>query len=318
MRDDVVTFIRKWSSKSGVSVKTFCNWLCIRPNKLDSWSKRFGLPNQHNAEQPKTSWLLEWEKQAIIDYFYLHQGTGYRRLCYMMLDENIAGVSPSSVYRVLSSKGLLNRWNNEPSKKGNGFEGPQEPHEHWHLDITYLNLGGTFYYLIAIIDGYSRYLIQWDIRQSMNERDVQIVVQLAKEAFPEACARVITDNGKQLIAKDLKDLFRIHGMTHVRTSPYYPQSNGKIERWNGTLKRECIRPKCPSNLEEAKRMVGNYIDEYNNKRLHSAIGFVTPRDRLMGLDKQIWEERKEKLQMSKINREMENKINTGIVTKTYL
>lgn len=318
MRDDIVMFIRKWSSKSGVNVKTFCDWLCIRPNKFDSWRKRFGLPNQHNADLPKKTWLLEWEKQAIIDYFYLHQETGYRRLCYMMLDENIAGVSPSSVYRVLSSNGLLNRWNNAPSKKGNGFEGPKEPHQHWHLDITYLNLGGTFYYLIAIIDGYSRYLIQWDIRESMNERDVQIVVQLAKEAFPEACARVITDNGKQLIAKDLKDLFRIHGMTHVRTSPYYPQSNGKIERWNGTLKRECIRPKCPSNLEEAKRMVGNYIDEYNNKRLHSAIGFVTPRDRLMGLDKQIWEDRKEKLHKARINREMKNKINIGDIAKIYL
>lgn len=298
-------------------MKTFCNWLSIRPNKLDSWNKRLGRPNLHNAEQARKTWLLEWEKQAIIDYFYLHQEIGYRRLCYMMLDDNVVAVSPSSVYRVLFAKGLLSRWNTIKSKKGTGFDGPKEAHQHWHLDITYLNLGGTFYYLIAIIDGYSRYLVQWDIRESMKEIDVQMVVQSAKEAFPEAYARVITDNAKQLIAKDLKELFRFHGMTHVRTSPYYPQSNGKIERWNGTVKRECIRPKCPSNLEEAKRIVGKYVDEYNNKRLHSAIGFVTPRDRLLGLDKQIWEERKIKLNNAKAKREEGNQISTNTVVENY-
>lgn len=318
VRDDVVSFIRKWSSKSGIPMKTYCDWLSIRPNKLDSWNKRLGEPNKHNAIQPRKTWLLEWEKQAIINYFHQHQEIGYRRLCYMMLDEDVVAVSPSSVYRVLSSNGFLKRWNNTSSKKGNGFEGPDKPHQHWHLDITYLNLGGTFYYLIAIIDGYSRYLVHWDIRESMKELDVQMVIQSAKEAFPEAYPRVITDNGKQLIARDLKELFRLHGMTHVRTSPYYPQSNGKIERWNGTVKRECIRPKCPSNQQEAKRIVGKYVDEYNNKRLHSAIGYVTPHDRLLGLDKQIWEERKTKLQKARIDREAGNQINTGTVDKNCL
>jgi putative transposase len=301
-RDEVVDFCNRWSEQSAISFKQFCEWLTIRPNQLCAWRNRYGKANDHNAELPRKGWLLEREKRAIVDYYFTHQDVGYRRLCYMMLDEDIVAVSPSSVYRVLSSQGLMQRWNNKDSKKGTGFEGPIAPHEHWHLDITYLNLGGTFYYLIAILDGYSRYLVQWDIRQSMKELDVELVVQRAKEAFPEARSRVITDNGKNLIARDLKELFRLHGMTHVRTSPYYPQSNGKIERWNGTVKRECIRPQCPSNLDEAKRLVGKYVDEYNNKRLHSAIGYVTPRDRLLGLDKKIWIERKEKLLNAQIIR----------------
>lgn len=290
-----------------VTKKQFCNWLSIRENKLHSWQLRYGIDNAHNATQPHSGWLLDWEKQAIVDYYYDNPDNGYRRLCYMMLDANVVAVSPSSVYRVLSSKSLLKRWNVTSNRKGNGFEPPASSHEHWHVDISYLNLGGTFYYLISVLDGYSRYIVHWDIRESMKEIDVQIVIQHAKELYPEAYPRVITDNGKQFIAKDLKELFRIHGMTHVRTSPYYPQSNGKIERWHGTIKRECIRPCCPSTLEEAKRVVAKYIDIYNTQRLHSAINYVTPRDRLLGLDKVLLEKRKQKLTKAQKQRQQTHK-----------
>lgn len=285
-----------------ITKKQFCGWLSIRQNKLYSWQLRYGERNKHNAPQPRSSWLLDWEKTAIVDFYFDNREIGYRRLCYMMLDADVVAVSPSSVYRVLSAHGLLRRWAPPSNRKGTGFESPLFSHEHWHVDISYLNLGGTFYYLIAILDGYSRYLVHWDIRESMKELDVQIVIQRAKELYPEAYPRVITDNGKQLIARDLKELFRIHGMTHVRTSPYYPQSNGKIERWNGTVKRECIRPLCPSTLEEAKRVVAKYVDEYNTHRLHSAIQYVTPRDKLLGLDAKIWEERNLKLLEAKKKR----------------
>ena len=66
-------------------------------------------------------------------------------------------------------------------------------------------------------------------------------------------------------------------MTHVRTSPYYPQSNGKIERWHKSLKGECIRPGTPLTPQDARRLVQQYVDHYNKVRLHSAIGFITPR-----------------------------------------
>ena len=91
----------------------------------------------------------------------------------------------------------------------------------------------------------------------MKESDVEIVIQRAKEKYPEARPRIISDNGSQFIAKDFKEFIRISGMTHVRTSPYYPQSNGKIERWHGTLKKECIMPKTPVSLEDARRIVTN-------------------------------------------------------------
>ena len=84
-------------------------------------------------------------------------------------------------------------------------------------------------------------------------------------------------------------------MTHVRTSPYYPQSNGKIERYHRTIKSECIRPLTPLSLEDARRIVGDFVTTYNNVRLHSAIGYVTPADMLAGRAQAIHDERDRKL-----------------------
>ena len=168
----------------------------------------------------------------------------------MMLDADIVAVSPASVWRVLGRAGLLRKWSGKPSKKGTGFEQPPEPHQHWHIDVSYLNVSATFYYLCSILDGYSRFLVHWDLRESMTEADIEIILERAKERYPGVRPRVISDNGPQFIAKDFKEFIRISGMTHVRTSPYYPQSNGKIERWHKSLKAECIRPGTPLSLDD--------------------------------------------------------------------
>ena len=209
----------------------------------------------------------------------------------MMLDQNIVAVSPSSTWRVLSKAGLLQKWNQKPSLKGTGFVQPLLPHEHWHVDVSYLNISGTFYYLCSFLDGCSRSIIHWEIREQMTEKDIEIILQRAKEKYPTARPRIISDNGPQFIAKDFKEFIRISGMTHVRTSPFYPQSNGKLERFHKTIKTECIRPGTPLSLDDARRIVEKYIEHYNTVRLHSAIGYVTPADKLNGRDKEIFKER---------------------------
>jgi transposase InsO family protein len=237
----------------------------------------------------------DWEKKAIIAFHKDNPLEGYRRLTFMMLDADEVAVSPSSVYRVLRKADLLRRWNGKPSKKGSGFHQPKKPHEHWHIDISYLNICGTFYYLCSILDGFSRFIVHWEIRESMKEAEVEIILQRAREKYPDATPRIISDNGPQFLAKDFKAFIRICGMTHVRTSPYYPQSNGKIERWHGTIKSECIRKGTPLSLEEARRLVGQYVEHYNTVRLHSAIGYMAPKDKLEGRDKDIVAERDRKL-----------------------
>lgn len=289
-------YVRYWSERTELSKQRLVHWIGVSRSKFYHWQQRYGKVNEHNHWIPRDFWLEAWEKQAIVTYFLHHPGQGYRRLAYMMLDADIVAVSPSSVYRVLHEAGLLTRWNERRSSgKGSGFQQPFGPHAHWHMDISYVNLAGTFYYLCTVLDGYSRYIVHWEIRESMTEADVEIVLQRAKEAFPQAHPQLITDNGSAFIAKDFKEFIRVCGMTHVRTSPYYPQSNGKVERWHQSVKRECIRPKTPLSLEDAQRVVSDYVHQYNTERLHSALGYITPADKLHGRADEIFAQREDKL-----------------------
>jgi transposase InsO family protein len=299
----VVDFVNYWTGRFDcITAKLIISSLNIYPARFHQWKKRYGTVNRHNGKIPRHHWLFQDEKDAIISFYLNHQTDGYRRCAYMMLDQDVACCSPSTVYRVLAEANAIRRWNRKPSKKGDGFEQPLKAHEHWHTDISYINVGGTFYYLITLLDGFSRYIVHTEIRNAMTELDVQVVIQRALELFPGETPRIISDNGKQFVSRDFKELIRIHGMTHVRTSPYYPQSNGKIERWHKTIKVECIRPGCALNVEDAKRLVGKYVKEYNEVRLHSAIGYVTPKDKLKGRAEIIHRERDSKLEQGRLAR----------------
>lgn len=298
-RDAVVDFSRHWSAKAGLPLGSVIAWLGVTRSKFYAWISRYGKTNEHNSLVPRDFWLEPWEREAIIRFALDHPLEGYRRLTFMMLDRDIVAVSPSSTWRVLTRAGLLKRWNRKDSSKGKGFVQPLRPHEHWHIDVSYLNIRGTFYYLCSLLDGCSRFIVHWEIREQMTERDVEIIVQRAKERYPEARPRIISDNGPQFIAKDFKEFIRISGMTHVRTSPYYPQSNGKLERFHATIKGECIRPGVPLSLDEARTMVEKFVSHYNQVRLHSAIGYVAPADKLNGREKEIFKERDRKLEAAR-------------------
>jgi len=220
IRDEVVDYVRYWSSRTEIKAGKIVNHIGITRSKYYDWRSRYGKTNEHNAWIPRDFYLTDREKRAIIAYYNGHPLEGYRRLTYMMMDDDIVAVSPSSVYRVLVNAGLLRRWNRKPSKKGAGFQQPLKAHEHWNI---------------------------------------------------------------------------ISGMTHVKTSPYYPQSNGKLERYHRTIKGTCIRVKTPLSLEDARRLVTDFVDHYNNKRLHSGIGYVTPKDKLQGRAEMILAERDAKL-----------------------
>jgi transposase InsO family protein len=273
-------------------------------SKYYQWTTRYGKANEHNTLVPRDHWLEPWERQQIVSFYGEHPQEGYRRLTYMLMDADLVAASPATVYRVLQGAGCFERWNRKESRKGKGFQQPLAPHEHWHVDISYINVCGTFYYLVSVLDGCSRFIVHWELRESMKEADVEVVLQRAREQFPEARPRIITDNGPQFIAKDFKEFIRICGMTHVRTSPYYPQSNGKLERWHGTLKQDCIRPGVPLSLEEARRLIADFVEHYNGRRLHSGIGYIAPADKLAGRETVIFAERDRKLEAARERRRL--------------
>jgi transposase InsO family protein len=277
-------------------------WLEIGISKFQHWKQRYGKVNEHNAPVPRDHWLEEQEKQAILDFEAQYPLEGYRRLAFMMLDRDVVAVSPASVYRVLQKAGRLQRWKGKKSLKNTGFQQPLKPHEHWHVDVSYLNIAGTFYFLCSVLDGCSRLIVHWEIRPTMKEPEVETILQRAREYHPGVTPRIITDNGPQFIAREFKTFIRLCGMTHVKTSPYYPQSNGKIERWHRTLKHDCIRVQTPLSLEDAQRVVARFVEHYNTVRLHGALGYVTPKDKLDGREQEIFAERDRKLEAARERR----------------
>lgn len=303
LRDEVVDFVRHWTERTELPAKRLLGWMELAPRQYHRWRGRYGQANEHNGLVPRDHWLEDWEKLSITEFAKKNPLEGYRRLAFMMLDADVVAVSPSSVYRVLKAAGLLQSLWQKSTRKGTGFVQPLQPHAHWHIDFSSVNIGGTFYYLCSILDGASRFIVHWEIREAMKEADAEIVLQRAREQYPQARPRIISDNGPQFVAKEFKEFIRVWQTSHGFTSPHYPQSNGKLERWHRTLKAQAIRPKTPLNLEQARQVVAEFVDHYNTVRLHSAIGYVTPQDKLAGRAEQIWKDRDAKLEAARERRQ---------------
>lgn len=303
MRDAVVAYVEMLATRTVLTLTVLLKMLGIHKGKYFHWKQRMGKENRHTSAQPKQQYLLEWEKQAVIAYAKAHYAEndfflrdGYRRLCYRMLDENIVAVSPSSVYRILKAQGLLNQWNTaKTSAKGTGFVQPAAVHEHWHTDIKYMNFHGAFLFLISVMDGYSRYIVHHEVRTSMTQYDVELTIERAREKFPNAMPRIITDNGAQFLAKDFREFMKAIELTHIKTSVAYPQSNGKIERYHRTIGAECLRTNSFLSLSDARIKIAKFVEHYNCRRLHSALGYLTPEDLLLGREKEKRAKRAAKL-----------------------
>jgi hypothetical protein len=90
----------------------------VARGKFFDWRNRYGKADEHNALVPRDHWIEPEERQAIVDFHDKNPLEGYRRLTFMMLDQDVVAVSPSTTYRVLSAAGRLDRWKQGPSKKG--------------------------------------------------------------------------------------------------------------------------------------------------------------------------------------------------------
>ncbi len=145
------------------------------------WRQHYGHAIERPQPVPRDHWLEGWESQAIANFHQQYPVEGYRRLTFRMLDRDVVAVSPSSTYRVLQLAGLIGRPKTKPSEKGQGFVQPRRAHEHWHVDVSYLNICGTFYYLCSLLDGDSRAIVHWEVRESMKETDIETIVQRALE-----------------------------------------------------------------------------------------------------------------------------------------
>jgi putative transposase len=240
--------------------------------------------------------VLDVEVAAVVAYRQLHKEVVYRKLAWMMIDENVACLSESAVYQILSEQGLLYGWarpDGEETKKEYQHK-PKYPHDHWHTDIAYLKIGGVFY------------LLGWELMTDMLGSSVENFIAAVKEKYPHARPKLIHDNGSQFISHDFKKLMTTLDIQSVRTRRNHPQTNGKIERMNGTVKNKAIRPNAPTHYQEAREDMNEYGNTYNHQRLHAGIDYLRPADLFFGRRKKVLAERGEKIQKARAIRRLTN------------
>lgn len=250
--------------------------------------------------------VLPEEKEAVITYALAHPKDGYRRLAWMMVDADVAYLSPASVYRVLNDADLLYRWKRS-YQRGEPPPRPTGPNQRWHTDIMYLRIADTWYFLVSILDGYSRYVVHWELLTSMTAADVRLVAQHALETSGLKHVEIVTDNGSQFTSADFKALVRQFELQHIRIRTYHPESNGTIERFHRST-REALAEEDLRNLSQARELIGEWIQHYNRERLHASLQYLPPAEYHEGTPERRIAERREKLERGRRHREAVNSV----------
>ena len=248
---------------------------------------------------------LPEEESAVKQFALEHPRDGYRRLAWMMVDQNVASLSPSSVYRILDRHQLLCRW--KPSRSvGQKPTPPTRPHQVWHTDLMYLWISGRWYFFMAVLDGFSRFVLHWDLLSSMRSAEVVDVVHAALEKHPAEKPRIVHDNGPQFTGKEFRDLIKRFTLEEIRIRVYHPESNGKIERFHGLLRQEGLSDQQLKHQLHAQEIIGRWVDHYNQERLHASLNYLTPQDWLLQRQQTRLAERKRKLAAAQKHRSQEN------------
>ena len=297
-------------ARTGYSIDHYLDLFGIHRSTYYGWFSESGEllpPVVRKSANPRKA--RDSEVAAVIDYRKNHMDVGYRKLTWMMVDENIVFLSESSVYQILSDHDLLSPWlRGELDPAGLEYKNkPKYPHHHWHTDIAYIKINNVFYFLIMLLDGYSRFLLDWELMPDMLGSSVEMFVQKAKEKYPFTKPMLIMDNGSQFISRDFKLLASRIDITPVHTRRNHPQTNGKIERMNGTVKNEAIRPSCPTNYQEACEILNQYAYTYNYQRLHAGVSYLRPADMFFGRGKKILNERENKILVARDARQKQNR-----------
>jgi putative transposase len=230
-----------------------------------------------------------------------------RQISVWITDNEGFAVSESTVYRILRREGLVKRLELEIPAAKEYHTKTRRPHQMWATDCSYFKVSGWgYYYLVTVMDDYSRFILGWKLQTDMAAGSLIEVVQLAVDATGMTDVPVIdrttllSDNGSGYISRAFNDYLHLVGIDHIRSAPFHPQTNGKIERYQQSLKKQVnqLTYAFPGELQQA---IGDFVDYYNYRRYHIAIGNVTPADVLNGRREEIFDRRKE-VQISTISR----------------
>jgi putative transposase len=250
--------------------------------------------------------LLPDEIEAIKAFALRHPKTGYRKLTYMMLDQDIVAASESAVYRVLREADLLHRWKRPSRSPGVYAFTPTAPNQQWHSDVMYVWVGCRHYFLLSFVDAYSRYVVHYRLLTELTGRAVSIELEAATATCGAARPRIVHDHGSEFCNTELRAVIKAHDLLDIRTRARHPESNGIVERFNGTVRRDSD-DYYGDNYLQAERTVARLIDDYNNVRLHAALGYFEPRELHFGNPAHRREVRRHKLDQARQTRRTYNR-----------
>lgn len=290
---------------SGLPVQAALARVEVPPSTYYRWRRKFRLAGanglrDHSPYKGRVwNQLLPEERERILELAMLFPEWSPRELACHLTDYGSFSVSESTVFRVLRKQGWI-----KPRELRTFPAGPeyrvktQRPNQQWQTDATYLQVKHWgWYYLISVLDDYSRRILAWRLQQDMSADSFSEVVELACEATSmqavPACSRpkLLTDNGSALISAAFGAYLEAKGLGHILAAPYHPQTNGKIERYHRSCKEQVnlLVHETPGALESE---IGRFIGFYNAKRYHEGLGNVTPDDVYFGRREQILAKRK--------------------------
>lgn len=278
---ELLSVVQVTQARTGWTVRRILTALGLTRARYRDWAHR-AAQDALGDRPPVAAWqhgILAEEQEAVIRYALAHPKDGYRRLAWQMVDADVAYLSPSSVYRILQRHDLLSRWKRSTSSGARPVR-PTRPHERWHTDLMYLRIQDSWYFLVTVMDAYSRYAVHWELLTTMRAADVQLVVQHALE-MTGATPDVVTDNGSQFRAKEFKELIRRFAFKHIRIRWYHPESNGVVERFHRST-RAALGETELRNLSQARALISDWVGEYNEARLHAGLGYLTPAEYYRG------------------------------------
>ena len=275
------------------------------------WRRRAVTPGATTTAAParprSPHAILPEERAAVVRYAKENPSPRHRELAWKMVDENVACVSPSAVYRILREEDLVPRWPPKRQKRrAEENEKAQHPDERWQSDIRYVKIGGRKYYGVIFIDEYSRYVVHGELMTHLDGDTLSLEAQRAiEQRRTERRPTVQSDNGSGYISQEFKKVLREKGLGHVRIHPHCPEENGLVERAHRTL-GEPFDAAEPGDLTAGRALFQGIIRWYNEERLHSALHFLRPADYYRGEPEQLLEARRRKMAEARHRRRERN------------
>ena len=262
------------------------------------WSARTRPPDHMDRRVPWNR-LTESERQTVLTVARASPAWSSRQIAAWITDNDDFSVSESSVFRILKREGLVRRIEVPMPASKEYRHKTTAPHQLWATDASYFRVAGWgYYYMVTVMDDFSRFILAWRLQIDMTSASLIEVIQDAVDLTGmtdvpvEDRTRLLSDNGSGYISRLFREYLQLVGIRHILAAPYHPQTNGKLERYHQTLKRDVnqLPYDVPGELEAA---IGKFVEFYNHRRYHKALRDITPADMLAGKQEEILGRRRE-------------------------